>query len=135
MTEPSPPQPSQFILQVPDALEGGVYSNVVGVWHTPYEFTLDFAVLLPSQQAEHPETGQPLAVQPARVVSRIKIPPSVVFELMRALSQNKRLYERNVGPIPRPGRPEAEPPLFPPGRLTGYSMARPPHRSFTCRRR
>ena len=46
MTEPAPPpaRPS-FALQVPDALEGGVYSNLVAVWHTPYEFTLDFAVM------------------------------------------------------------------------------------------
>ena len=47
MTEPAAPPPARpsFALQVPDALEGGVYSNLVTVWHTPYEFTLDFAVM------------------------------------------------------------------------------------------
>ena len=55
MTEPAPPpaRPS-FALQVPDALEGGVYSNLVAVWHTPYEFTLDFAVMLPTQMVTPP---------------------------------------------------------------------------------
>lgn len=100
-------------MELPDELAAGAYSNVVGVWHTPYEFTLDFGVLLPGpvMVAEGDQTVQ---VIPARIVSRIKIPPAVVFELMRALSQNETLYETNFGPIPRPGRPDEEPPLYPP---------------------
>jgi hypothetical protein len=113
VTEPTPPAHPSFVLQVPDALEGGVYSNVVVVWHTPYEFTLDFAVMLLPQMVTPTEGGQPVRVTPARVVSRVKIPPSAVFELMRALSENEHLYEENIGPIPRPGRPDADPPLFP----------------------
>ncbi len=93
---------SSLALHVPDDMTGGVYSNVVAVWHTPYEFTLDFAVMLPAQQAA-PGDG---SVTPCRVVSRVKIPPDVVFQLMRALSLNERLYEENIGPIPRPGRRE-----------------------------
>lgn len=89
-------------LHVPDDMTGGVYSNVVAVWHTPYEFTLDFAVMLPAQQVPAAE-GAPQAT-PCRVVSRVKIPPDVVFQLMRALSVNERLYEQRIGPIPRPGR-------------------------------
>ncbi len=91
-----------FAFQVPDDLTGGVYSNVVAVWHTPYEFTLDFAVMLPAQQVAGSDGNA--QVTPCRVVSRVKIPPAVVFELMRALSVNERLYEQRIGPIPRPGR-------------------------------
>jgi hypothetical protein len=43
------PQPN-LELQVPEDLEGGTYSNFLAVWHTPYEFTLDFAVLQPPQR-------------------------------------------------------------------------------------
>jgi hypothetical protein len=99
---------------VPDALEGGVYSNLVAVWHTPYEFTLDFAVMMPTQVATPAEGGEAVPVIPARVVARVKIPPATVFEVMRALSHNERRYEENIGPIPRPGRPGADPPLYPP---------------------
>lgn len=95
---------SSLTLHVPDDLTGGVYSNVVAVWHTPYEFTLDFAVMLPAQQAAGADTIG--SVTPCRVVSRVKIPPDVVFQLMRALSVNERLYEQNIGSIPRPGRRE-----------------------------
>ncbi len=36
------PQTPQFAFEVPDQIAAGVYSNVVAVWHSPYEFTLDF---------------------------------------------------------------------------------------------
>lgn len=107
MSEPERRQP-QIQLEVPDALAGGVYSNLVGVWHTAYEFTLDFAVMMPAQLDEH---GTPTV--PARVVARIKMPPAQIFELMQALSMNENKYEANFGRIHRPGQSE-EPPLFPP---------------------
>ena len=37
-----------FNFRVPDDQEAGVYSNAMTVWSTAYEFTLDFAVMLPS---------------------------------------------------------------------------------------
>lgn len=98
--------------QVPDELTGGVYSNVVGVWHTAYEFTLDFAVMLPAQQVAGSEANT--SVRPCRVVTRVKIPPAVVFELMRALSVNEKVYEERIGPISRPGRREGQPPFSSP---------------------
>lgn len=101
------PEPS-IALHVPDDLTAGVYSNVVAVWHTPYEFTLDFAVMLPAQQVTGADGAN--STTPCRVVSRIKIPPDVVFQLMRALSVNERLYEQRIGPIPRPGRTPDVPP-------------------------
>ncbi len=110
MSEPAPPQ---FVFHVPDELSAGVYSNVVAVWHSPYEFTLDFAVTLPPERAEDPD-GQPVTLVPTRIVSRVKIPPSVVFDLMRTLADNEQTYMQTVGPIPTPGRPEQEPPLYPP---------------------
>jgi len=97
-----------FAFQVPEDETGGVYSNVVAVWHTPYEFTLDFAVMLPAQQAPGSEGNA--QVTPCRVVSRVKIPPAAVFELMRALSVNEKLYEERIGPITRPGRAQGAPP-------------------------
>jgi len=81
-------------ISVPEALEAGVYANGAGVWHTAHEFTLDFLTLLNSGAAE-PE------VVPARVVSRVKIPPSVVFDLLRAINTNMTLYEQRYGAIRR----------------------------------
>ena len=67
-----------------------------------FEHVHGLCVMLPAQQVPMAE-GAPQAT-PCRVVSRVKIPPDVVFQLMRALSVNERLYEQRIGPIPRPGR-------------------------------
>jgi hypothetical protein len=106
-------QPSQFALQVPDDLAAGAYSNIVAVWHTPYEFTLDFAVSQPTQMVTD-ASGQTVLVVPARVVSRVKIPTATVFALMQALSTNEHEYEQEFGRIARPGQPGTDDPLYPP---------------------
>jgi len=83
---------AKFEISVPDALETGVYANAAGVWHTAHEFTLDFLTLKPATTPD---------LVPARVVSRVKIPPTVIFDLMRALNENMSQYEERFGPIPR----------------------------------
>ena len=90
----------QFQFRVPPELEGGAYSNMVGVWHTPHEFTLDFSVTLPVAQTEQ---GM---VLPCQVVARLKVAPTLVFELMRALNENMTRYEQAFGEIRRPEPPE-----------------------------
>jgi Protein of unknown function (DUF3467) len=56
---------------VPPEHEGGVYANVVGVWHSAYEFTLDFCVAQPARREEEAEDS---VVIPCRVVSRCAFP-------------------------------------------------------------
>lgn len=87
----------QFQLQVPPELAGGVYANVVGVWHTPHEFTIDFAVTMPPAQTEEG------VLVPCQVVSRVKISPTLIFDLMRTLNENMTRYEKALGEIRRPG--------------------------------
>jgi hypothetical protein len=88
----------QLQLQVPEEVQGGVYANMAGVWHTPYEFTLDFAVLQPPAADAD---GNP--VVPARVVARVKFPPSQVFQLLQAINSNMTAYEHQYGAISDPG--------------------------------
>jgi hypothetical protein len=100
-------QPTEFQVQVPEDLESGVYANFLGVWHTPYEFTLDFAATQPAQQSD---TG---VTVPCKVVARIKVPVGVIFDVIRALNDNMTKYEETFGEIRRPGQPpeeEEEPP-------------------------
>jgi hypothetical protein len=67
----------RFDFEMPDELQAGAYANLLNVWHTPYEFTLDFSVIQPAQP---PEEGEAPDV-PARVVARVRIPPSILFEV------------------------------------------------------
>ena len=89
-------------MQITPETEGGVYSNFVAVWHTAHEFTLDFCSTQPPQVDD---SGDQFV--PARVVSRVKIPPTMLFELLKALNTNMTNYEKVFGEIQQPGPPHA----------------------------
>jgi hypothetical protein len=83
-------------LDVPAELEAGVYASVLSAWYTPHEFTLDF--------------GIEVADDPARqlqCVARVKVPPGVVFKLLRIIHARMTEYEGEYGPIHYP-EPRAE---------------------------
>jgi hypothetical protein len=82
----------QLKVHVPDAEAIGHYANLVGVWHTPHEFAIDFCVVQPFLP------GGP----GAQVVSRVRIPPTIVFDLLKTLNQNLSEYEEQFGEIQRP---------------------------------
>ena len=60
-------QQTEFEIQVPPEEEAGEYANFLMIWHTPHEFTLDYAVMQPSQQGENG-----MVKVPCRVVSRLR---------------------------------------------------------------
>lgn len=95
-------QPQQFLdLVVPPELEVGVYANLLAIWHTQDEFTLDFAVKQPPQIGQQ-QDGTEVVRVPARVVARVRVPPGQVFEIIKALNENMTHYERTFGEIRRP---------------------------------
>ncbi|MFC5379941.1 DUF3467 domain-containing protein [Aquipuribacter nitratireducens] len=79
-------QPSvpQIRVTLPDELAGGHYADFVRVWHGKDIFTLDFAALLAPPGPDGTT---------ARVVSRVRIPPSQVFEIMKALERSLTAWE------------------------------------------
>ncbi|MGO8864448.1 MAG: DUF3467 domain-containing protein [Acidimicrobiales bacterium] len=92
------PQAVQFKFEVPDEETNGRYSNMLSVWSSPHEFTLDFAV---TGQPAPPEPGDPVVV-PARVVARIKIPLALAQDVLQALATQVSQFEESVGQrIPR----------------------------------
>jgi Protein of unknown function (DUF3467) len=95
-------RPTNFEIQLPPELESGVYANFLGVWHTAHEFTLDFAQIQPAQVDDPEDPSSPVTL-PARVVARVKIPVTVVFDVIRALNENMTRYEQAFGEIRRPG--------------------------------
>ncbi|GAA3202885.1 DUF3467 domain-containing protein [Actinocorallia longicatena] len=82
--------------------EAGVFAGFASVWRTQEAFVLDFAIETRlSERLEDTATGEEYVQIPARVVSRIRIPPAQVWELMKALEQNLSAYERDYGPLNR----------------------------------
>ena len=97
-----PDRPIELKIDVPPELEGGTYANVLNVWHTAYEFTLDFGVM---QQVGEPEDPEAALQVPVLVVSRVRIPVTLLFEVLKALNTNMTGYEATFGSIRAPEAP------------------------------
>jgi hypothetical protein len=80
-------------INMPSEQATGVYADFVRAWHTNESFVLDFAALHEPAQS----TDEGVVVIKAGVVSRVRIPPSQVFELMKALEQQLSAWEKETG--------------------------------------
>ncbi len=90
--------PQQFEIDLPPEIIPGNYADFANVWHTPTVFVMDFVTLAqPPREETDEDTGARVAVVPARVVSRIRIPPEQVFELAKALTQQLEYWEQETG--------------------------------------
>lgn len=97
----------QFEIDLPPELVAGSYADFANVWHTPTVFIMDFLTLAkPPSESVDAETGERRTIVPARVVSRVRIPPEQVFELAKALTQQLEFWEQETG-----RRPPASPVL------------------------
>jgi Protein of unknown function (DUF3467) len=101
VTSAEEPKPLPQI-RTPERWTAGVYANGIGVWFTKTEFDLDFLVSLPHEQATS-STGDTVVVAPVEVVARVKIPPQLVFEVLRNLADQMDMYEKQHGKIPEHG--------------------------------
>jgi Protein of unknown function (DUF3467) len=98
---PPVPEPQGINVVVPEDQIAGHYANIVSVWHTPHEFAIDFAVI-------QPFAGGPEGSMQAMVTARVRIPPTIVFDLLRTINENLAQYEQTFGEIKRPEPEEAE---------------------------
>jgi hypothetical protein len=80
-------------IELPASLDA-VYSNLVIIQHSPSEFVLDFARILPNMPA-------------ARVGARVVMTPMHAKLLLRALQENIERFETQLGPIYLPQQGEA----------------------------
>lgn len=99
MNQPAQPLPHHFNISIPEDVTAGHYADFVSLWHTPDVFVLDFAALTTSPTLAERD-GQQVKSYPTKVVSRVRIPPSQVFALMRALEQQLSSWERETGRRP-----------------------------------
>ena len=95
MSSPAPPPPHRqnFAINVPPEEEAGHYADFASIWHNSETFVLDFAALTRPPQTGSDETGGPTVDVHAKVVSRVRIPASQVWEVMKALEQHLTAWE------------------------------------------
>jgi hypothetical protein len=93
------------------ALETGSYANALAIWHTPHEFTFDFLVSSAPAQSAKNERGEDVIRAPHRLVARLRVPPTAVFDIIRTINENLTMYEQRFGAIRAPGSQHL---LYPP---------------------
>jgi hypothetical protein len=93
MSTPQTSRPAGLQVELPANLDA-VYSNLVIIQHSPSEFVLDFARVLPNMPA-------------ARVGTRVVMTPMHAKLLLRALRENIERFEAQFGPIYLPQQGEA----------------------------
>lgn len=96
---------NQMNLSISEEVAKGVYSNFAVLTHSPAEFVLDFAQMLPGTKS-------------AVVRERIVMAPLHAKRLLAALNDNLAKYEQQFGPIEEPGMPQDAVPYdaFPQGK-------------------
>jgi hypothetical protein len=76
----------QIKIVVNDQMALGTYANFASIVHNFAEFIIDFGRMVPGRED-------------VQVVSRLVMTPVHVKQLLRALSENIAIYERNFGEI------------------------------------
>jgi hypothetical protein len=88
-----PQPPGQMPVEVGEREAEGIYSNFVVISHSPSEFIVDFARVLPG-------------VPKAKVYARIVMTPQHTRLLLQALETNINRFEDQYGKIKVHGTPE-----------------------------
>ena len=101
--------PRRLSLSTTPEIEAGVYADFVSVWHQPHQFILDFSVHTAPPQVIEVDGTRVINV-PARMVSRVRIRPEQIFEIMKALNQQLTRWEKEQGKATRLQEPPANPP-------------------------
>lgn len=89
-----------YEIQVPADEEGGRYANFLSVWHSQHEFTLDFSALQPPKGTPGDTMPEEVTI-PTKVVARLRVPPTLLFDILQALNANLTRYEETFGEIRR----------------------------------
>ena len=87
------PKPQQINIQLDEKIAEGIYSNLALISHSPAEFFIDFARMVP---------GAPKAT----VQSRIIMTPSHMKFLLNAIKENIERFEKQFGEIKLHGQPQ-----------------------------
>lgn len=88
-------------IEISPEVARGVYANFVSVWHDRDGFTFDFAAnMQPPMPGQDEESGAPVVMVHAQIVSRVRVPPSQMFEIMKTLEIQLSAWERETGSRP-----------------------------------
>ncbi len=96
------PERREYDIDIPTDVESGTYADFASIWHTADSFVLDFAVLKRPPKPGTNDDGSRVVKVPTRVVTRVRVPPSQVFEIMKGLEKQLSMWERSHGSKRKP---------------------------------
>ena len=96
------PERREYDIDIPTEVEAGTYADFASIWHTADSFVLDFAVLKRPPKPTVNDDGSRVVKVPTRVVTRVRVPPSQVFEIMKGLEKQLSMWERSHGTRRKP---------------------------------
>ena len=88
-------RPQQLNVELGEKESEGIYSNLALISHSPSEFIVDFARVMPG-------------VQKTKVYARIVMTPAHARMLLSALEENIKKFEGQFGPIKIFGKGDKE---------------------------
>jgi Protein of unknown function (DUF3467) len=90
-------------VDVPADAVAGVHADYASVWTTPETCVIDFLTVTAPIRQQTGEDGVSRPVVNTTLVSRVRIPPTHVWELMKALEKQLSQWEAKHGMrTPRP---------------------------------
>lgn len=92
-------------IEMPADQAVGTHADAASVWHTRESFVIDFLALKQPVHAIEEDNGDRVLVHDMLVGCRIRIPPTHVIELMKALESELSRWETETGQ-----RPPVDPP-------------------------
>ena len=96
MSDAAHPLSRAHQIELPPEHVVGVPADFASVWHTAESFVIDFlSARGPAQVGEH--EGEPVIVQDLVVSARVRMPPTHVIELMKALERQLSIWETETG--------------------------------------
>jgi hypothetical protein len=99
--EAEPPERERYLDFDTSSEAPSVYANIIAVWFSPYEFGLDWGLTDPVQPEDPDDPTSPLRI-PVSVVTRVRVPTGLLFDVLRALNDAMTRYEAIFGEIRRP---------------------------------
>ena len=88
-------------VDIPLEVRRGVYANSFNIWFTPYEFAFDWGVADEVKAEDPDDPASPLRI-PIMGVARVRLPTSLIFDVLRGLNDAMTRYESIFGEIRRP---------------------------------
>lgn len=104
MSNKPEPLPQTFQITLPPENEEGHYADFASVWHGPDTFFLDFVAVTRPPEVKENEQGARVRQVNARIVTRVRIPASQVWEVMKALEKQLSMWEQETQTTRRPGQ-------------------------------